>query len=272
MSENENQENLPKLNIEDENAFKKLKLGIESDVFFKNDQGNLPAEIEGQFLDYVNAFEKQYKNAKRITVYEKIGRPNFKKTTEFKTRKEIKVALHEILSLMGSHNILLDVLCKYKNQETLIYSFITEEFFDYEIDDMNIPGMNTHFIYEEFHPNHRYDLKNNTREFLRMFLNKESDFYDSYHSKDAKNHLEINAFRSVFQKFKLTSLKILTIDFNDKKAKTTFNISFSAQYEKEKMLFSGEGSMTFKYKYNYWKTDTVRLPIKNAPKAPNTLL
>ena len=39
------------------------------------------------------------------------------------------------------------------------YRFITEELFEHEMDDVHVKGMFTHFTYEEFHPNHDYDLR-----------------------------------------------------------------------------------------------------------------
>lgn len=104
---------------------------------------------------------------------------------------------------MAKHNLALDVICEYENQNRLIYSFITKELFYEEINDIQIPGMITNFIYEEFHPNEAHDIKEACLDFVNMFLNKKSDFYKEYHYEDVTNHFEINAFRKLFKKFKI---------------------------------------------------------------------
>lgn len=262
MNENENPESeLPKLNLEDEISFKKLKLKIESNAIFNDDSNEIPAEIENYFLDYVIEFEKKAENAKKITVFEKIGKPYFKPITEIKKKKELRIALDEILNTMIKYNIVLDVVCDYENEDELIYNFIINELFNEEIDDISIPGLISHFIYEEFHPNHQYDLVNQTIDFIEMFLKKENDFYEKVHEKDADNHIEINTFRSLFEKFEMISFDITSIDFNDSEAKTEFKIEFYAIQEKEKLKFSGEGSISFVFQYGFWYPKLINLPI-----------
>lgn len=260
-----NENELPKLSIEEENEFKRLKLDIEYGMdFSKNTNSNLAPEIEGQFLDYVSNFEKAFQNAKPISVFEKIGSPEFK-IGAILSDEEINVELERIMDLMNQNGLALDVLADYENENRLIYNFITEELFLYEIDDMNVPGMVTNFIYEEFHQNHKYDLEHETRDFLNMFFNTKSDFYDEYHSKDALNHEKLNHFRSLFEKFKIKFFEIKNVVFDEQKAETEFDIDFWAKIKdsKDKINYSGNGSMTFEYKYGYWYVRKVDLPINN---------
>jgi len=264
MTEKENnEEELPKLNIDQENDFKKLKLDIEYGTdFSKNTSMKLPPEIEGQFLDYVSGFEKAFQNAKPISVFEKIGSPKFKIGASL-SDEQISVELKLIMSLMNQNGLALNMLAEYENENRLIYNFITEELFLHEIDDMNVPGMVTNFIYEEFHQNHKYDLEHATKDFLRMFLNTKSDFYDEYHSKDATNHEELNNFKSLFKKFKIKFFEFKDIVFDKQNAKVDFNIDFwgKIQGTDTKILYSGNGSITFEYEYGYWYVRKVALPI-----------
>lgn len=261
-----NEEELPKLTIEQENEFKKLKLAIEHGAVFPDfkSENNLPPEIEGQFLDYVSNFENAYKNAKTITVYKKIGEPEFK-TAATLSDDEVTVELEKMEQLMHQNNLNLDVLCNYENEDRLLYTFITEELFLSEIDDMNVPGMVTNFIYEEFHQNHKYDLERATEDFLRMFLNPKSDFYDEYHSKDALNHEALNTFRSLFKKFKMEFFEFTNITFDELHAKVEFDINFWGKIKgtDAKIYYSGDGNMTFKYEYGYWYVQNVNLPIND---------
>ena len=58
-----------------------------------------------------------------------------------------------------------------------MYRFITQELLDEEIDDIQIPGMVSHFVYEEFHPNDEDDITDAIEEFLFTLFN--GDFKDS---------------------------------------------------------------------------------------------
>lgn len=258
---------LPKLSIEQENEFKKMKLKLEHDAIFPDrSELNLPPELEGMFLDSIFNFEKAHKNAKRITVFEKLGFPDFKPASELSDKK-IESGLKKLEKLMDKNNIGLDVICDYDNEERLIYTFITEELFLIEILDVNLKGMNTIFIYEDFYPNHKHDLERSTEDYLKMFFDKKSDFYEKYHEQSATNHLEMNNFRSLFKKFKIKNFEIITVDFDLEQAtaKTTFNLIFWAQIAgtDSKITYSGNGSMTFELKQGLWYTQEVLLPINN---------
>lgn len=226
--ENRDDKDLPKLTAQQENEFKKLKLSIEHrSIFFDKTNPNMPPEIEGQFLDYIMNFENAFKNLIRITVFEKIGKPEFK-IPEMLTHAEITIELENILRLMQSFDIALDLICNYLDEERLIYTFIVTELFQQEIEDINIDGMVTHFIYEDFHQNHKYDLEVATIDFLKMFLNKKSTFYKDYHNEDAVNEAEINLFRDLFDECELQLFEISDVNYNKKNALVKFKIDFSA--------------------------------------------
>lgn len=260
---NPEDEEFPKLDIKDENEFKKLKLSIEHGAdYFSENNTNVPLEIEGQFLDYITSFENTSKNSPQITIFEKLGKPKYKPESTL-TNTEIKIELERIELLMQSQGINLDVLADYIDEERLIYKFITEELFEHEITDMNIPGLRTCFIYEEFHPNHEYDLKRDTEDFLTMFFNTKDDYYTKSHREEATNHIELNSFRSLFQEFEMTYFDFQEITFNEEDAIVKFNIDFSAKIKdsNDKMNYSGSGSITFKSEYGYWYLREVILPI-----------
>ena len=55
------------------------------------------------------------------------------------------------------------------------YHFITEELFEHETTFAPMPGMTTHFDYEEFHPNHKMDIKRRAEEFLSGWFKQSLD-------------------------------------------------------------------------------------------------
>ncbi len=258
-----NEEELPKLSLEQEIEYKKMKLSLENDAVFGGSSKNISPEIESQFLDYVSNFENAYKNVKQITVYEKLGKPNYKTIESLKSDEDFEIELDTILELLSQKNISLDILCSYENQNKLIYTFIVEELFKHEMDDMNVEGMVTHFIYEEFYPNDEYDVENESINFIKMYLNTKSNLYEEYHYKDAQNHEALNNFRYLFSKFKIKYYNYDSAIINNDDATAKFNIDFSAKIKgtDAKILYSGDGTISFKRKDGYWYIQNLNLPV-----------
>jgi hypothetical protein len=166
----------PEDELKDENELLKLKLELEHGMKH-NDTSSLSPEVENEWLNYVYAFEQQYKDAKRIKVFDALGRPAYKKADDLKPG-EVAKELDRLLSIMGKKGIALDYLDGY--DEAVIYQFITDELFNQEVDDISIPGMVNHFIYEEFHPNHAHDMERYVREFAeKLYSKKWNPEYDT---------------------------------------------------------------------------------------------
>ncbi|MGM0531101.1 MAG: hypothetical protein ACQER7_07095 [Bacteroidota bacterium] len=113
-----------------------------------NEPNELPADVEKEWLDQMEQFEKQFENAKSITVWEYMGNPSFKTLDEL-LPEEISSELDRLMNLMRKKSIDLCTLCEV--DDAVLYEFITGEFFQHEMDDISIPGMTHNFIYEEFH-------------------------------------------------------------------------------------------------------------------------
>jgi hypothetical protein len=145
-----------------ENEFLRLKLLAEHNSE-TNSTGNLDPKIENEFLKHIVDFENIYKNSKRVKIFDLLGKPNFKPANDLNDNA-LNLSLVELISLLAKNNIKVDFSGTYSNR--IKYSFIIEELFDEETDDIRLPGMITHFSYEEFHPDHRSDIKERTLEFL----------------------------------------------------------------------------------------------------------
>lgn len=160
----------PTENLRIENEILKLKMQAESGAYFsENTKAGLPSEIENEFLRQVQQFEEAWKDVKQVKVYDIIGQPDFIKADEL-SPPEIENELKKLFTLLEKHNINLDVLGKY--EPLIIYRFITEELFEHETDDMQMPGMTKNFIYEEFHPNHKMDIEEKANLFLGHWFEK----------------------------------------------------------------------------------------------------
>lgn len=144
--------------IRDENDFLKMKLMLEQGAVFGSAEG-LPAAVENEFLNYIVEFEKQAANPIRTTVFKKIGCPeNFPKV-ETIPEAEIDTHWEKLDDYMQEHGVSLGC-CSPNVDSRELYRFATEELFNLEVSDVNIPGMICGFIYDEFYPDHKYENTN----------------------------------------------------------------------------------------------------------------
>jgi hypothetical protein len=163
--------NDPEENLRMENELLRLKLQAELGGQ-SHSSGNLPPEIENEFLKNIFAFEQNYAKSKRTIIYDLLGNPEFKKAGDL-DNGAIELALEEVTNLLAQKNIVVhfDEECDSRTR----YHFITEELFEKETDDFTIPGMTTNFDYEEFHPNHKKDIQNRVVEFLSEWFKQSFD-------------------------------------------------------------------------------------------------
>jgi hypothetical protein len=247
--------------LKQENEIKRMKLRLEygADFPIESQNNDLPPHLESQFLDSVAQFEKAFHNSDRISVYDFIGKPDYRKTESIPD-SEISAELDRIIQILNQNQIDLNTLCEVDDR--VLYQFITEELFFTETDNMRIDGWISTFTYEEFHQNHEYDLRNSCTEFFESFLGKESDLYTSLLTKEAERNSWFENFRKAFNSFTLNHFEITNLQHDELTAKVQFNISFSGIIEgsNETEYFSGLGEMNFLYQWGYWYVQEITLP------------
>jgi hypothetical protein len=234
------------------------------------DTSSLSPEIENQWLKNVYSFEQQYKDAKRVKVYDIIGRPSFKKFEEL-SPEEVPIALQQILSVMEEKNIALDCCCTY--EDALIYRFITEELFQYEVDDISIEGMVQHFIYEEFYPNHDYDLRRHAQDFFQTLLARDWDIEFNSHTLAATvsckgNSYDVEGITAIihaFQKdrtFTLEKFEIeqVTFDIQKGEGKVHGRLEYRAYSKEGNQFYQGDSEVLFALEFDYWCLSGFSLP------------
>ncbi len=118
-------------------------------AFSSPDESEIPAEVEAQWLENIDEFERQFENAARIPLREFVGSPAVRLLADIPPA-ELEAELDALLELLGENEVVVDFPDEIDEVEA--YRFITEELLDEEIDDIRVPGMVLHFIYEEFHP------------------------------------------------------------------------------------------------------------------------
>src|ERR1700722_17845561 len=107
-----------------ENELEKLKLQGEFGANFFGGSGNIPPEMEAQWLKNVRAFEESYNNAPEKTIAEIIGNPDLTPVSEIR-EENIGAELDNLCRLLAKHNIVIDHDEDVPARE--IYRFITEE-------------------------------------------------------------------------------------------------------------------------------------------------
>jgi hypothetical protein len=175
MDENINDEEKfsedPEEQLKIENEILKLKLQAELGADFKGED-ELSPDVENIFLKNVLELEHHFANASYKTIFQILGTPSVASEANL-SNKEIKHALAEIEELMEQKGIVVDYGQEYDDR--IKYKFITEELFYKESTLIDIPGMTTHFIYEEFHPNHSLDIKANAEKFFNHWEERSFD-------------------------------------------------------------------------------------------------
>lgn len=241
--------------------------------------GKISPEVESEWLNHIEQFEQQFNKTQKISVWEYLDKPAFRKTDEIESEK-MHLELQRLMNCMNEHNIVLDTLCEVDEKE--LYNFITEELFFHEIDNIQIKGMRTCFTYEEFHPNAEYDIRQSYDYFFRMTIAKmeniggegydmlyvDTDNYkdDRGETLDGKKVIKcINTFLDSFDYFEILSNEIKKIFINVDKtdAELTFLIQYKGCYHNSSEFALYEGNGCFRLKpsnYGGWDIYHINLP------------
>lgn len=159
----------PEENLRMENELLRLKLQAELGAKSHTSPG-LDPEIENEFLKHVMAFEQNYAKSALVSVYERIGKPDFANADALDDAA-ITIALKNVIDILFKNNIEVDFSGEYDDRTK--YNFIVNELFGQEIDDFSMPGMITHYNYEEFHPNHQLDIETRAEEFIASWFKRD---------------------------------------------------------------------------------------------------
>jgi hypothetical protein len=261
----------PEENRKLENEILKLSLQAQyGDAFQMGSMGDLPSEIENEFLKNIIAYEEAHQNVEYIKVYERLGKPEYKKAAEL-TDEQISLELAYINNLMMEKKVVLDVLSKYDDRT--IYTFITEELFEHETEANAgvIPGMVTHFTYEEFHPNHKYDINDRAMEFLSDWFEQKFSGYswelgDSFILSNGTILTKedvLNKIKLVFQSYKKFTnyqfaINNISFQLNDEVATGMGHAEGGVKYDAllengEQLHIEGAFKLYMSYEHEWWK-------------------
>jgi len=140
------------------------------DMQMEHTSSELPPEVENEWLDYILEFERQFEEAKSITVRERIDNPPVQPLSELPLYA-IGEAVTALLELLAAHGIAVDFLGEVDDLEA--YRYLSEELLDQETDDIRIAGMMTHFTYST----PEYDVQMWVENFVLDVFTQEREYF-----------------------------------------------------------------------------------------------
>lgn len=246
--------------LNSENEFLKLKMMAEFGGDFVGSE-DIPPAVENQFLKQIMNFHKQHDQTKLISVYKFIGEPEYNHVNDLSDR-EVRKELRRLMKIMKRHRVGLDVLAPTPDRE--VYRFITEELFKQEIEDIKIKGWINQFIYEEFHPNAEYDIKNAVHFALLSLFDSQTNFVQDHFSEEMKDSLglstdpeelreKVKDFQSQFYSMVLVNYDFVNIEIDKENGTAYANCSVTFKTQKEKGKRSKRDIVSIEFYLN--KTD-----------------
>jgi hypothetical protein len=170
----------PEENLQIENEILRMKVKAELGGIYEGSE-SLPPEIENEFLKNILAFEHRFATTQMVKVFNLLGEPVIKKATDLDD-DGINAALEDLEELLEQKNIVVEFLQPRDNR--FKYTFITEELFDHETDDLQVEGVTKYFTYEDFHPDHEAEIREQTLQFLSDWFERKMDAANSYLSEE----------------------------------------------------------------------------------------
>ena len=256
--------------IQFENELLKLKMRAESGaIFHSGGNADVPPDVENQFLNYVMNFEKNFKNAKRITIGELLNHPEFisyRKLKPGQFHDEIK----KIDDLLEAHGIIM-----HRNDtvnERKLYKFLTTDFMKEETDEMHMPGFTCNYIFEDFFPDDEEEIKNAPYNFLTDLFSKnpgwiKQHLYEKLTDSNGKSVSKDNVlkalihFQNAFDAFKEIGVEIKSFEFTKRKASLTAVVTYKTINEGKTVKM--EDLSFFKFKKNeldFWQISSFNFP------------
>ncbi len=127
----------------------------------------LPPEVEGDWLEYIAEFERQFSAHRETTVGAFAGHPAVRPLASIPP-EDLSAELELLLEHLLAHNIVVHFGRPVSDAEA--YRFITEELLNEKMEDIRIDGMLHTFLYDECHPDEAGEVRSAMEDFLMAFF------------------------------------------------------------------------------------------------------
>lgn len=220
----------------------------------------VPPELKSIFLNISMAIENELSKYKRVNLYEFIGSPLYQKINEL-SDDVIDEEFNRIRSILLQHQI--EVEARYPVSKHELYRFITEELFLEEVIDFQIPGEFICYQYEEYHPNHLYEIKTQSFMFLIFYFDQSSGKYIRFLSREATKQDWHVHFRKAFSffdpEFTVTDTQY-NLDLLEAHADVECDIMAMLEEFHDHVYFKGTGKLHLVYENDFWRVNSFELP------------
>ena len=258
-----------------ENDFLKMKLMLEQGAQFGSMEGTeeCPADVENQFLRNIIEFERQFAEHKTIRVFDKIGRPaHFKPVDEIPDAGIDKV-WEELDEYLSRYSIDLAVLSPNVSKKEL-YRFTIEELFEYEMDDMDMPGMMHCFTYDEFHPDQEYEntnaavedcikpmLEKELFQWMHHFRKEGLRLNDHFPLTEGEFKILVNLFHDAYDDLELQEISDYYYSIHDRNCKVKGSYSVVGKLSDAQFLLKGNWMVELEQhgEFDYWYIVNVQI-------------
>jgi|SRR5215211_1803610 len=209
-----------------------------------------PPEPYSTWDKYFNDFDRQLEEAPSITVRKRIGNPNLRPEDDIPD-PEMEEELDRLLELLYANNIVIDFIHNIGDREA--YRFITEELLNESMDEIRIPDMYSHFIYEEFHPNDEDDVELWTGEFLDTFFKEgtegsfipigEKELYDATGNPISQEEFkkQIDEFHVMYSPITESNYEIINLNIEGDYATVELETSWAGLNKREQAMIRHQG-------------------------------
>ncbi|MEO6668706.1 MAG: hypothetical protein ABIN36_04455 [Ferruginibacter sp.] len=260
-----------KEDIKSENKFLKMKMMLERGAHIGGSD-DIDPELENAFLRNVIAFEEQFDANKKIKVYDKIERPTIFKPVADVSDEEIDSALDSLLDWLSEYGIEVSLFSPNISQHEF-YRFITEELFEYEMDDISLPGWISNFCYDEFHPDPVYEtstkaeeecigpiLNKTAFEWLCFFQSENIRFNEHYPLTEEQFKNYVNNFKEAYDDIKCNDISGIKCEVNGNTSIVTGNYSVELSLAGQQQLITGKWLVGFESPDDYcWYINNVQI-------------
>ncbi|HTE26328.1 hypothetical protein [Flavitalea sp.] len=268
QADNNNEQSRSTIILENEILLMKLNAEFGAQIFLPEQR--IDPEIENHFLRSVYNFEKNAASGRELqTIYKIIGEPVYPDET-IMDEEQVSKKLDALLDLLYQHKIVLDTLVEYPDRA--LYRFITTEFFQVEIDLPGGTDCYMHLCYEDFYPNHDYDLRQATRYFVNFIIDDlslvpQNGLYTRVRTSSGlligykEATTVIRASRTEFSSLNLHQLNIREVLILDDVAFVGFEVEYTGLLPDGGTIeVKGEGQLEFVYSDELWWISFLKFP------------
>ena len=263
MSSKDYSEDSKNFYINEQNKKKQKELEEKYGMTTFDGNSEAPPEVMNNFLNYVQQFEEQWEKAERKKIKDILGNPVFRKIEDIDP-DSLEDEIESVLNIYAKNNYNVDIIEKDDVCSEDFYKFLTEELMEHETDFINVPGMSTNFIYEEFHPNPKLNIKDCTDYFHWGLRKKDKEQTLLWTAKEniMLNNVSYNKDEFADNLFKLfpdgiedTKITFRNISVDDLKAQIELLVNYKTENK--------SGSEIYNIKLGFNKVDADYMEVSS---------